>query len=571
MNHLLASRRLLLLAAVASATPVLAQYTSLNRDVLTPNTGIWSAGGVTLGGTKFTNLGLQGVGYIPANTIDPVTGETVGSISDMQITGWAKNENGTYSGTFNFLPDRGYNSGSTFSNIGARINTFDFSFTPYTSNAVLTPPSGTQHATQQISTSFTGSTLFTYDHDGNSGTATVPTSGQLANAAFVPGAGVFAGVNIPTVSGNTTTPLLGGSTVANRLSLDAEGLVFDNRPGRSGTGWVSDEYGANIYHFNASKVIDGVLGVPAALVPHKPAGTPKYDVTPDNGRRDNQGFEGVTTSPDGNRLFTLLQSATIQDSGSGNQNRANAVRLLEYDISSTTAPTDPTHQYVIQLPRIDDNGATGGVAVNRAGAQSSIIALNDHQLLILSRDGNGRGASGSPVFKSILLADLNGATDIDGSFDGEAGLTTTGVGTGVLNPALTTITWTEALNLIGKLDLSVTELEQFGLNLSTAPGDLNTVSEKWEALFLVPANDPVAPNDYFLFVGNDNDFITASTKMYDGAGNLITIGSSAFENDSMVLAYRVSVEAVPEASTYGAGAAVMLAVGGLWWRRRARA
>ncbi|MBL0168137.1 MAG: hypothetical protein IPP85_13825 [Propionivibrio sp.] len=77
--------------------------------MLTPNTGAWPTAGVTLGGTTFVNLGLQGVGRVAANSIDSATGETLGSISDMQITGFTNNGNGSWSGTFNFLPDRGYN------------------------------------------------------------------------------------------------------------------------------------------------------------------------------------------------------------------------------------------------------------------------------------------------------------------------------------------------------------------------------------------------------------------------------------------------------------------------------
>jgi hypothetical protein len=133
---------------------------------------------------------------------------------------------------------------------------------------------------------------------------------------------------------------------------------------------------------------------------------------PANGRRLSQGFEGVAVSPDGNTLNGLLQSVTIQDSGSGDQGRSTT-RLVVHDLSSTDMPATVLHEYVIQLPRVDDNGAASGVSVNRTGAQSAIIAINDHQLLILSRDGNGRGASGSPVLKSVLLAELNGANNID--------------------------------------------------------------------------------------------------------------------------------------------------------------
>jgi hypothetical protein len=254
-----------------------------------------------------------------------------------------------------------------------------------------------------------------------------------------------------------------------------------------------------------------------------------------------------------------LQSATIQDSGSGNQGRTNT-RLVVYDVTGSDAPNNPVKQYEIQLPRIDDNGATGGVAVNRAGAQSSIVALNDHQLLILSRDGNGRGASGTPVFKSVLLADLNGATDIDGLYDATGAQTAPG---GTLLPSITPIAWTEALNMLGKLDLGISELEQFGLNINqVAPGDINSLSEKWEGLGLVPVGD--GTNDFFLFIGNDNDFLSADGKYLDANGVLQGY-NAGLENDTVVLAYRVSAVPVPAAVwLMGSGAAGLLG----WARRR---
>src|SRR5262245_40014753 len=458
----------------------------------------------------------------------------------MQCTSFVRNANGTYSGTFQFLPDRGFNSGTIFSNYAARINTVNFTFAPYTASAPTTLQS-------QISMVFTGSTRFTYDHDGNPNTAPIFTTGLLPGPAST----TLFGTTVPTVPGNTTQS---DGTFANRLTLDAEGLILDPRPGKQGSGWVGDEYGAYVYHFNSLKQIDGVLPVPAALVPHSPPGTIDFLTDPAaNGRRVNQGMEGIALSPDGTKLFALLQSATIQDSGAGNQGRANAVRLLVYDVSASDIPKGPSAQYVIQLPRIDDNGGTP--AVNRAGAQSSIIVLNDHQLLILSRDGNGRGATGSPVFKSILLADISGATNINGMFDAEGNAVAPG---GVLNANVRPISSIEALNMLGKLDLSITELEQFGLNLNTAPGDINSLSEKWEALGLVSAMDPLAPNDYFLFIGNDNDFLTRSGRYLDANGVLQSY-DAGLENDTMMLAFRVRV--VPEPGSLALLAAAIVGIG----------
>jgi phosphodiesterase/alkaline phosphatase D-like protein/2',3'-cyclic-nucleotide 2'-phosphodiesterase (5'-nucleotidase family) len=527
-------------------------YTSGARDVLEPNRGPWPTSGVSLGTTQFINLGLQGVGRVSASSKDTTasatgptsnTGESIGSISDMQITSFANNGDGTFTGTLQTLPDRGYNATVTpplpappvniFSNYAARLNTFNFTFTPYT---------GAGPAPQnQIALSFAGSTRFTYDHDGLPGTSPVFSTGLLANG---PATTLF-GTVVPVAAGDTTQS---DGTVTNRLTLDTEGIIFDTRPGKDGTGWVSDEYGAFIYHFNAAKQLDGQLQLPAALIPHSPVGTRNFAADPPlNGRRINQGMEGIAQSPDGTRLYALLQSATIQDSGAGNPGRFTT-RLLVYDISSSDMPSDPVAQYVIQLPRADDTGAAAnGSTVNRNLAESAMVALNNNQLLILSRDGSGRGvdASNPPVFKSILLADLTGATNIDGLFDAEGNAVAPG---GVLNAAVAPISWTEAVNMLGKLNAPTAEVEKFGLNLNGGHGDANTLSEKWEGLALVPVSDPANPNDYFLFVANDNDFLTTNGAYMDAAGNLQTYDGGV-ENDTVVLAYRVRIAAVTAAPT----------------------
>ncbi len=516
-------------------------FTSDVRDVLLPNTRSWDPNGVALGGTRFINLGLQGIGRVPSSSIDPATGESLGSISDMQISGFTNNHDGTWSGVMSTLPDRGYNTTIVnpaplpptviFSNYAARINRYDFTFTPYTGTTPIT-------AQNQIAMTFGGSTRFTYDHDGSPATPPVFSTGLLAN-----GSTTLFGATVPIATGNTTQS---DGTIANRLTLDTEGLVLDTRPGREGSGWIGDEYGAYIYHFNNAKEIDGEVPLPAALVPHAPVGTINFLLDPPlNGRRINQGMEGLCQSPDGTTLFGLLQSATIQDSGSGNQGRTNA-RLVVFDITGSDTPAAPARQYVFQLPRVDTDAVPG---VDRAAAQSSIIALNNHQILILSRDGNGRGAVGSPVFKSILLADLHGATDINGLYDGEGvngKLTSSG---DTLKPGITPVSWTEALNMLGKLDLNIVELAKFGMNLNTAPGDINSLGEKWEALCLVPVNDPAFPQDYFLFIGNDNDFMSATGKYLDTNG-VIQSYDAGLENDTVVLAYRVRVVPRPDVLVY---------------------
>ena len=80
------------------------------------------------------------------------------------------------------------------------------------------------------------------------------------------------------------------------------------------------------------------------------------------------------------------------------------------------------------------------------------------------------------------------------------------------------------------------QLARFGLH-NGAPNDTNDLYEKWESLALAPAHDPSAPNDYFLLIGSDNDFITQDGMM---AGKPYKDASGA-NVDTVVLAYRVAL------------------------------
>jgi hypothetical protein len=94
-----------------------------------------------------------------------------------------------------------------------------------------------------------------------------------------------------------------------RISIDAEGLVL----ARDGGYWVSDEYGPYVYKFSASGRMELAIQPPQAYLPRRnntlsfsAASPPLYDPAEvpipedtDSGRDNNQGFEGLTVSPDG--------------------------------------------------------------------------------------------------------------------------------------------------------------------------------------------------------------------------------------------------------------------------------
>ena len=54
---------------------------------------------------------------------------------------------------------------------------------------------------------------------------------------------------------------------------------------------------------------------------------------------------------------------------------------------------------------------------------------------------------------------------------------------------------------------------------------------------LVPALDPDNPNDYFLFVSNDNDFIT----QHGYQAGAVYRDPSGLEVDTMLLVYRITL------------------------------
>lgn len=214
------------------------------------------------------------------------------------------------------------------------------------------------------------------------------------------------------------------STSLDHLSLDLEGLVLAS----DGTFWISDEYGPYIYHFDGSGNLIQSIQPPQAIVPLNSAGRLNFTSASDpvTGRAGNQGFEGLTMSPDGNTLYALLQSATIQDGGNKKSN-ARYTRLVAYDISQASTTRPPlVGEWVVPLP-LDSSGKTLGT--------SELHYVSNGVFLVLSRDGNGHGGDATlSAYKSADLISTSGATDIHGSkFDSPSHPIATG---GVLSSSI---------------------------------------------------------------------------------------------------------------------------------------
>ena len=500
------------ISLLCTASPVLAQSTASTTPNITTASGSESQ---TFGGVVYVNQGLVGAGRLDANIRD-FNGETLGSFSGaaINLSTWRRAANGLYSAQLYTLPDRGPND------VGTIVGTVNYPARLHISNITLNPGSAATNLPQatssqnQVTITPTGGLLLT-DSTGALFTGRDPGTGTLTRSGIIypsPATGQGAGL----------------------ISLDAEAVAFR----RDGSFYISDEYAAGIYYFNAAGRQIGAIQTVNALLP-RITGAINFNSAspPETGRRNNQGLEGLALSPTGNRLITVLQSATVQDTNGTNQQTRNNTRVLVYDVSTNATPTNPIGHYVLQLPTFTQAGS--GAAVNRTAAQSEILALNDNQFLVLARDGIGRGAgtsaTNSPVYKSILLVDTTGATNLAGTaFE----TTNAPIATnGVLNSTITPMQQIQLVNMLNPVQLG-----RYGLNLNTSPSTATSLSEKQEAMALVPVLEESAPRDFFLFVGNDNDFQATNGFVAGTPFNAAPSGAGGTgSNDSVLLVYRLTL------------------------------
>jgi len=467
-----------------------------------------------LNGTEFSVQGLVGVGRLAANLRDE-HGETFGSISGLwaNSASWTRNGN-TYTGSFLAAPDRGYNIAGTI-DYAPRLNSLQMVFTPAALGA-----SGL--AQNQIGLSLTQATRL-YE--------TLPGGGQKFFTGLDPKPG---GVATGGARAATATMPELPQSYNGKLALDAEGVVVLS----DGSRLISDEYGPSVYRFAADGQFLGALAVAPSVRPVRngvndyssnnptvgqPAPSP---ANPSSGRANNQGFEGLSLSPDGKTLFVALQSAARQDIGTPAAATRDNTRLFTYDVS---APDNIqlSGEYVVKLPTFRQGGTT------LVAAQSEVLALSSTQLLMLPRDSNGfQVGTQTSLLRQVEVIDISEATNILGQpYEQQV------APGGVLNPAIVPA---EKVVLLDMLDKS--QLKRFGLTNGVEAG-FDNLSEKWEGLALLSALDPDRPNDYFLFVANDNDFATTDGFQAGGGYN------DGKDIDTMFLAYRVTISAVPEPTT----------------------
>jgi hypothetical protein len=298
-------------------------------------------------------------------------------------------------------------------------------------------------------------------------------------------------------------------------------LVVDPQTGHL---LIADEYGPSIYEFDRTGALLAAFHTPDNLLP-KPAGVLDYVAgrvgsTSGSGRQDNRGYEGLAISPDGTRLFAVLQDPLLDEGPRNSSTDATDndgrdgryVRVVVYD-NDDTSPTYRLSigQYVYPLEpqsairaRILAAGGTATASDPRQGRNiglSSIVAVNDHEFLVLERDNRGigvdnpagHGAPGGPIpalgvvgSKRVYRIDLSGATDVS------------------------TLSLPDDGNLLalGIVPVKKSDAAVFiDLTATTLLPNANQ-AEKWEGLAIGPR---LVGGGHVIVAGNDNDYSVTQT------------------------------------------------------------
>jgi len=191
-----------------------------------------------------------------------------------------------------------------------------------------------------------------------------------------------------------------GSAAAFDVTNSTDSLRFDpegiRAAGCGGRFYVSDEYGPFLYEFEPGGWRERALDLPTKHLIDLPSATPADELSNNAfGRQSNRGMEGLAISPDGRRLYGILQSPLIQDGGldASNSRVGTNNRIVEVDVE-----TGAVREFLYPLD-------------SRSYGVSEIVAIDDHEFLVLERDGR---AGASAAFKKLIHIDLTGATDIRG-------------------------------------------------------------------------------------------------------------------------------------------------------------
>ncbi|WP_457445985.1 esterase-like activity of phytase family protein [Roseateles sp. P5_E4] len=318
---------------------------------------------------------LEGWALMPANTFaeGPTTGQFASGaggnslplLNKQSVQGFSAVLAGPAAGTYLFMPDNGF---------GAKENSADallrmYAVTPNFKTA--TGGTGTVSAANFNSgASMGGFTSGSY--------VTLSDPNQLLSLKIQ--------ADYTRYYNTAANPLVDPSIRSGRQLTGADLDIESVRKDKNGNLWFGDEFGPYLIKTNAKgEVLRREIGMLGVASPQNEA-VVNGTIGATLGR--SNGFEGMAINPNGDRLYTLLEGTVTGDP-------AKTLRINAFDVG-TESYTGQQWNY-----KLDGAGTNIG----------DMTAINDHEFLIIERNGATATGGGTP-FKKIFKVDLN---QLDGS------------------------------------------------------------------------------------------------------------------------------------------------------------
>lgn len=267
---------------------------------------------------------------------------------------------------------------------------------------------------------------------------------RRGDAAFAGDPSLITGIrNVVTTGVDDRTYLMtGDTTVSEHLPTDPYGLDTEGitRDPRDGSYWVSDEYRPSIVRLDRNGVMrarivpdgagaldtdPGAATVPLSDAYDGPDQPSLQQVLPAeyNARKLNRGLEGLTQSPDGTKLYAMMQNPLDTSTygaalgygsrctGSGDAgttaptstNWWRDVRIVELDVTDPSQPS-VSGEWIYRLDQLSTTDAT----VQGYLRVSDIAWAGPRRLIVDEHDDVNRDKNGRKFFE----VDLSGATDV---------------------------------------------------------------------------------------------------------------------------------------------------------------
>ena len=272
------------------------------------------------------------------------------------------------------------------------------------------------------------------------------------------------------------------------VCMDPEAISL----GYDETLYLTDEYGPFLYQFTRDGKMIRRITLPERFQPRGRDGSIVQDESTEiaSGREENRGPEGMCILPDGKHAALIFQSALAQHGG----RNGGTAQILILELSTGLPVAE--YGYLFEEPEQIFGAQTGRSFKNLS--TNDLVALGDHEFLVLERDNLGRDGSYKPPaakYKALWVINTRCATNLIGTpyakAPGEEGF----------EPLLRT----SSVQFVSKkLLFNLAKI------IRQLPGwSALRLPAKWEGIALI--SSPTA-NPLVLLMGADNDFLTPNLR-----------------------------------------------------------